>query len=113
MRHQYRFYACTFLTSLLALVLALPVQVRAAEQSTATLDIQVQAGDDDAEEKVSGGTMSLSSSDLEMVRESSDQLVGIRFQHVTVPKGSTITSAYITFTADERSYETTMLQIQG
>ncbi|MGD8764745.1 MAG: hypothetical protein PVG87_20730, partial [Desulfobacteraceae bacterium] len=95
------------------LVLGTPVHVWGNAQSSDTLEIRVVQGDDDAEELVSGGGMDLSSSDLELVRESGDQIIGIRFQNVPIPKGSTITNAYILFTTDETNSEATSLTIWG
>ena len=54
------------------------------------------AGSDDAEEAASGG-MSLTSSDLELVYDGSNQKVGMRFTSVAVPRGATITRAYLQF----------------
>jgi len=58
------------------------------------------ASGDDAEEATSGtiGTMDLSSSDLELMKDGSkDQIIGIRFRNITIPQGATIQSAYIQF----------------
>ena len=54
---------------------------------------------DDAEE-ASNGSVDLGSTDLEMVAESTDQIVGLRFLSVPVPQGVVITRAYITFQTD-------------
>ncbi|MFW5443099.1 MAG: Ig-like domain-containing protein [Methylococcaceae bacterium] len=79
-----------------------------------TLWIPVAIGSDDAEQRLSSGRVSLSSSDLELIRDgSSDQLVGVRFQQLDVPKGATITNAYIQYTADENTTEETTLTIFG
>ncbi|HBF19370.1 MAG TPA: hypothetical protein DDW81_04680 [Cryomorphaceae bacterium] len=62
----------------------------------------VLAGNDDAEQDVSAGTMYLNSSDLELTTDgSSEQLIGLRFDNITIPQGSVINSAYIQFTVDE------------
>jgi lysophospholipase L1-like esterase len=67
----------------------------------ATLDIVVNSSTDDAEENVSTGVMSLSSTDLEMPWDGAKrQQIGMRFQNVTIPAGVTITKAYIQFTVD-------------
>ncbi len=81
--------------------------------TSGTLEIRVSSGDDDAEEDVSDGDMDLTSSDLEMIYEDQDQIVGIRFQNVSVPQGSSITNAYIVFTVDEETSQTTNLSIWG
>lgn len=78
-----------------------------------TLAIRVDQSNDDAEES-SSGNVSLSSTDLELIREGSDQTVGLRFQDVTIPAGSTITSAILEFTVDETEpTDTTHLTIAG
>lgn len=77
----------------------------------ATLSRQVATGNDDAEEK--NGTMSLTSTDLELIRESADQTVGVRFTNLQIPAGATINSASIQFTTDETTSESTSLTIYG
>ncbi len=68
---------------------------------------QVSASSDDAEEQgangSSPGTMDLTSSDLELVRDGNDgdQWVGMRFTNINLPQGAVIASAYIQFTVDE------------
>jgi len=62
--------------------------------------IAVTQTSDDAEESASG-SVSLNSSDLELVDDNSLQTVGIRFRGVNVPRGARITNAYVQFTCDE------------
>ena len=79
-----------------------------------TLEVQVSQGSDDAEEDLSNGEMYVDSSDLELIQDSpDDQLVGIRFQNITVPQGAVVTTAYIEFEVDEGSSEATSLFIQA
>lgn len=92
----------------LALILAPAATVWGASQ-----DIAVATGSDDFEEKVSGGSMASGSSDLEMVMESSEQIIGIRFQGVNIPNGAIVTNAYIQFTVYETGSQTTNLTIKG
>jgi hypothetical protein len=74
---------------------------------------RVAAGSDDAEQ-ASSGSVSLSSSDLELVTDGSTvQTVGVRFANLAVPKGATITSAYVQFTADEVSTGAASLTIRA
>jgi hypothetical protein len=94
--------------TLACLLVTIPATSRG---ETGTLDIQVSNGNDDAEERVSSGGMSLGSSDLELIYDNQDQIVGIRFQNVTIPQGSAITNAYIKFTTDEISVDATSLEI--
>jgi hypothetical protein len=77
-----------------------------------TFERRVLSSGDDAEE-FSSGTMSLTSSDLEMVNDGGAQTVGLRFTGVGVPKGATILNAWIEFETDEAQSETTNLTIQG
>ena len=77
------------------------------------LDIRVISGNDDAEEYLSSGSVDLISTDLEMIREDSDQVVGIRFQNVFIPQGAQIDLAYLQFKVDEAASEPTSLIIQG
>ncbi len=77
-----------------------------------TLEVQVSAGSDDAEESDTGN-VSLSSSDLELVLEESNQTIGIRFNEIDIPPGATIHNAYIQFTADETQSGLTILTIEG
>ncbi len=88
-----------------------PFQARGA--TSGTINIRVSTGNDDAEEDASDGDMYLDSSDLELVNDGTDQIVGIRFQSISIPQGSTITNAYIVFTVDEESSESTSLTIWG
>jgi len=63
---------------------------------------QVSNSTDDAEEYANGSTK-LSSPDLELVNDGSDndQTIGIRFSGINIPKGVTILSAYLEFTAKD------------
>jgi hypothetical protein len=91
-----------------------------AIDGTLSLNIRVSTGNDDAEEALAG-TVTLSSSDLELIRSvdgglvgsAGDQTVGMRFNKVGIPKGATITNAYVQFKVDETSSGATTLAIQG
>ncbi len=80
--------------------------------TTLTLDVQVSDSNDDNEER-ENGTSRIRSSDLEMVDDNGIQMVGIRFQNLQIPAGSTITNAYIQFQTDEASGGTTNLVIKA
>ena len=73
---------------------------------------------DDAEESVNPtssfyGTPYLDSSDLELTQDGADnQIVGIRFQGVSIPAGATVTSAYVQFTVDALHSGATSVQVQ-
>ncbi|TKJ39309.1 MAG: hypothetical protein CEE38_00785 [Planctomycetes bacterium B3_Pla] len=66
---------------------------------------RVGSSTDDREHYVGGSIDSAGSSDLEMPYEDdnkgSEQVVGVRFVDVAVPKGANITNAYIEFVCDE------------
>jgi hypothetical protein len=70
---------------------------------TGTLIYDVQASANDAEEELSSGIISLTSTDLELTFESGslEQLVGLRFTDIHLPANATITSAYVQFTVDD------------
>jgi len=55
----------------------------------------------------------LTSSDLELVYDGSNQTVGLRFNGITIPKNAQINSAYIQFQVDEVNSEVTSLTIWG
>jgi 3-phytase len=83
-----------------------------AAPPTTVVEVRVAASTDDAEEK-SSGSVNLTSSDLELVYDGSNQIVGMRFAGVTIPPGATIINAYVQFTVDEASSGATSLVIQG
>jgi DNA-binding beta-propeller fold protein YncE len=76
------------------------------------LDLRVAAAADDAEESALG-SVSLGSSDLELVRDADDQTVGLRFTGVAIPRGADVTAAWVQLTADETATETTTLTLRG
>lgn len=76
------------------------------------LEVRISSGNDDAEEKDSG-RVARSSSDLELVYDKSDQVVGMRFNSINVDPGTNITYAYIQFQTDEKNSGSTYLTIQG
>jgi hypothetical protein len=76
------------------------------------VDIRVANGSDDVEEN-SSGTMDINSGDLELVYDTSVQVIGIRFNGVKIPMGATITNAYIQFKADETNSKAVNLTVFG
>ena len=79
-----------------------------------SFDAQVGASSDDAEETVSTGAVNLTSTDLELLVDSSPQVVGIRFPNVAIPRGATIATAYVQFKTDEAvNANPTSLSISG
>ena len=76
------------------------------------VESRVAASSDDAEENASG-SVSLTSTDLELVYDGSNQTVGMRFNGVAVPQGAPITRAYVQFKVDEVNSEATSLTFKG
>ena len=83
-----------------------------AVNSSASLEVRISTGNDDAEEALAG-TVDRTNSDLELVQDASIQTVGLRFNAVKIPKGATITNAYIQFKVDETSSAATALNDPG
>ncbi len=62
----------------------------------------ILASSDDAEEKPKGTAGDLTSSDLELTMDkTSKQVIGLRFDKLTIPQGMEVQNAYIQFTVDE------------
>jgi hypothetical protein len=72
----------------------------------------ITTGHDDAEELATSVTRGSSSLDM-AVDGTVTQVVGLRFQNVTIPRGAVITSAYVQFTAKGTSSAATQLSIRG
>ena len=78
----------------------------------------IAASSDDAEEFISTGAVSLTSTDLEFVTDTDNatpyqQIVGLRFDNINIPKGATILRAYIQFQTDELDSDPTSLVFHG
>jgi uncharacterized protein YjiK len=80
--------------------------------ATTIAEVRVMASSDDAEESATG-SVSLTSTDLELVYDGSNQTVGMRFNGVAVPQGAQILNAYVQFKVDEVNSEATSLTIRG
>lgn len=77
------------------------------------LEVAVASSSDDAEQR-SSGTVNLGGADLELVVDGSNQqTVGIRFAGVTVPRQAAISTAYVQFTADEKSSGSAALTLRA
>gem|GEM_PF-688908 len=77
------------------------------------VDVRVESGADDAEER-DDGRMLVGSSDLEMTFDAGgDQTLGLRFASVDLPAGATITNAWIQFEVDETNTSPTLLTVWG
>jgi hypothetical protein len=78
------------------------------------LNSQVSASSDDAEENTATGKINRGSSDLELVDQGALlQLVGMRFNSLSIPQGATISNASIQFQTDETHSGITNLLIEG
>ena len=77
------------------------------------IDARVSASSDDAEQRPSGRVM-LTSSDLELTQDKSNQqIAGMRFTGLNIPPGASIQNAYLQFQADETGSDPTSLTIHG
>ena len=92
---------------------AATVAVTVASNASITFEKRIVSGADDVEQAASG-SMSLTSSDLELVNDgSNNQRVGLRFTGIDIPQGAVITAAYLQFTTDEVGSAATSLLIRG
>ena len=67
-------------------------------------EVRATAGSDDAEQGVNSGNVNVSSADLELTTDgNTQQLVGVRFPNLGVPRNATIVRAYVQFWTDEAS----------
>ncbi|MBK8956733.1 MAG: DUF839 domain-containing protein [Saprospiraceae bacterium] len=89
---------------------------------TVTLSQRINTAEDDIEEYLPGanqtktpGSMDVGSSDLELGMETKDnidpQYVGLRFNSISIPKGSLIQSAHLQFTVDNNNKNTDPSQL--
>ena len=91
--------------------------------TSSTLIVQIPPDSyDDAEEGQSNGAMALESSDLELGEydtwtqggiEQGVQTIGLRFNSITIPQGTTILSASIQFTCDAVGADPAQMTIYG
>src|SRR5512134_3742224 len=80
---------------------------------TATVESRVAASADDAEQKVGSTSVSLDSSDLELVTDGSAQTVGMRFAGLGIPRGVVITDAWLQFQVDEATIAAASLTLRA
>jgi len=80
-----------------------------------TLVTSVANTTDDAEERISDGEVDLGSSDLELPYEggSTNQLIGMRFNNIKIPKDAVITEASLEFEVDKAKNGYLDLKVQG
>ena len=87
------------------------VPLSVSEPVAEDLVFEISKSANDAEEG-KGGEVDLGSSDLELVKDKTDQLIGLRFEEIVIPRGTNIRSAAIQFTTNETSSDTTKLVLQ-
>jgi tartrate-resistant acid phosphatase type 5 len=81
---------------------------------SASITSQVISSADDAEEDINTGSVSLTSSDLELGADAGvNQWVGMRFNNISIPSGAFILNAYVEFEVDETGSDPTSILIQG
>jgi hypothetical protein len=99
-----------------ATILTVTIKILVVEVTGETqLRRVISSGSDDVEE-TSRGTVVINSPDIELVYDNlltGNQMVGFRFNNITIPAGATITRAYIQFSVAETTYGTTSLRIYG
>ena len=79
-----------------------------------SLEVKINDGADDVEERTSDQTIYANSSDLEIVEDGQErQIIGLRFRDVMLPPGSIIMSAHLQFKADENNSLSTSVNIYG
>lgn len=86
---------------------------RAFAPGAVAVSVRVSASADDAEERVSIGAVNLVSTDMELVQDTSVQVVGLRFANVQIPPGVRITKAHVQFATDETGSTATSVVIRG
>jgi len=74
--------------------------------------LPIAHADDDAEESPNGD-VNLTSSDLELVRDADDQIIGLRFEGINLARATDIRSAALQLTCDAASDEATELIIRA
>jgi len=83
-----------------------------ASTTVTTVEARVAASTDDGEQALTG-SMSLTSSDLELVHDGTDQIVGMRWNGLAIPTGATIRAAWIQFMSKEAQSEVTNLVLRA
>ncbi|MGH3135746.1 MAG: cadherin domain-containing protein [Gaiellaceae bacterium] len=83
--------------------------------SVGVVDVRISVAGDDAEEVAGTGLVQRGDGDLDMMIDTADtkQVVGLRFNGITIPQGATISNAYLQFQADESHSVATTLTIKG
>ena len=102
------------MTSITKTLLLLSLSTVLVLSSTIHTKSKISHGDDDAEENSVTGKMYRYSQGLDLIKDNGQEfIVGLRFKNIKVPKGVTITNAYLQFTTEEINTEPTSLTIYG
>ncbi len=88
------------------------IPMKIHEDDAGGLTFNIVKHSDDAEEADDCG-YSLGSIDLDLLKDGSNQHIGLRFDKVSVPRGTKIRSAVIQFTTDEKTSDATELIVQA
>ena len=88
--------------------------INATDPVSATFDAPVATSSDDAEEASNNNKVNLTDDDLELVTDgNTNQIVGLRFNTISIPTAAAITNAYVQFEADEAGSGATSLVVRG
>ena len=102
---------------LFSILLALSFFNTKAQTNTVIIDRSILSSADDVEESEDGSYIYMTSSDVELVYDGSNnqgnQVIGMRFTDIEIPPDATITNAWVQFTTDASSTEPTSLVISG
>ncbi|MEM8669400.1 MAG: PQQ-binding-like beta-propeller repeat protein [Planctomycetota bacterium] len=98
--------------SMLTNVKELKIGVKLTKGFSLETGLPVSDPNDDAEENAKGD-VALGSSDLELVDDGGDQVIGVRFTDIQLMPGAKIKKAYVQFTCDEVGSDPTSLMIAG
>jgi outer membrane protein assembly factor BamB len=91
---------------------SISIRLETTEQQSPDGGVRIVTGDDDVEE-TKDGSMILDSTELELGRDRTPQIVGLRFRNINLERGQKIEEAAIQFKVDERSMEETELMIHA
>ena len=97
----------TYIHLFIILSIILPLNLYSIEKT-----IQIIDKKDDGEEYISDKALKLNSSDLELGEDNGEQIVGMIFRNLDIPKNSVITSSYLEFVARYDNDIETNLQIR-
>lgn len=88
------------------------IQVTVRSNVPQTVAFTLSGSTNDAEQLVSSGAMNRTDVSLELGAGTGAQLVGLRFANLAIPRGATVSDAYIQFTAASGSTTTAALTLK-